>query len=135
MVAVPIKPQGFEYSVSVKFELTGAVFLRLKALSESHYDGACRNASLPGGFLYGWGNELLLDHLPKSDGIDNVPDIAPEWTVEITASSGQLDKLLKIIEGEDSQFRDDHWDLHGMFYPLFAALRDEWRRLNHAGTQ
>lgn len=60
----------------------------LKKCSETHYDGVCRSASMPGGFIYGWNNRMTFaeedDEAARTfiDGLTN----------------GKLQTCLKIFE-------------------------------------
>ena len=74
------------YHVSI----TSDDLLPLMTLSEHHYDGACKAASRPGGFLHRW--NAILEHRAEGDDPDSELLLLP-------ADRRELDTLLKICEG------------------------------------
>lgn len=87
----------FEYNVNITFTITGRELLRLKDLSQRHYDDKCRAAGQHGGFLFGFINQWLY-----SDGVAYGPSDHPNMSreVEITATAHELGVLCKIGEVE-----------------------------------
>lgn len=65
------------------FELSKAILQMVLIEASTHYDYKCRQASVQGGFVYGWYQSACF-----SD--DGVAQIRAEW--------GELDLLLKILE-------------------------------------
>ena len=132
-----VKAIGFDYRVLTRFTLSGAVYKRLMALSEHHYDGKCKAASRQGGFIFGWGNQMIGDNYDKWKGTE-IPDytqtpavIPDDWTCEISCSSSELDTAAKIGEAEAYQFRHDPYGITFSFVQLLHAANDEFRRLNN----
>lgn len=59
----------------------------LNEMSKMHYDAACRQASMSGGFLYGWHNTRWFEAEQKS-----------AEPIRLKASFRDLDLCLKILE-------------------------------------
>lgn len=56
----------------------------LLTMSRHHYDGVCKDASAPGGFIYGWKNSVAF--MPEEP---------------VSANWRQLDTMLKICENTE----------------------------------
>jgi hypothetical protein len=59
----------------------------LTEMGKLHYDFACKQSVMQGGFIYGWCNRLT-----PMDG-EELPEDNP-----VTANFGELDRVLKILE-------------------------------------
>ena len=124
----PIQRDEFRYQVFTAFRMTGRVWKRLVAVASKHYDGKCKEAARHGGFIYGWGNQILFEcdttHSKRQE------DIQDDWSDQIVASISQLDTCAKICEQERLYFRDDSYDLLSTFARLMRDANEESRRIN-----
>lgn len=85
----------------------------LKKLAAMHYDWTCKRAGEVGGFIYGWNNHVVL--------------LEGEELTPVTASRGELDTCLKILEFPpdlEQAEKDTLWEMRMAFN----------RALSHAGA-
>lgn len=75
-----------EYQLLMDSETVALLML----LAQTHYDGTCRAAARPGGFLYGWANIVCWNQDTLDDSIE------PQ---RCAASARELDLTLKLCEG------------------------------------
>lgn len=64
-----------------RFNLTKAQINLISYVAQSHYDSVCRESAGVGGFVHSWRNAIMF-----------------EESFKLSASSGQLDTMLKILE-------------------------------------
>lgn len=107
----------------VEFDVKSArIVTLLMILSEQHYDGVCKSASKPNGFLYGWNNQV-------SEEFGKV-----EWPVTIWMTWREADLTLKIMEVAQYAEFDDKTDL-GLIFEYQKSLgkamevsrKQEWK--------
>lgn len=94
----------------------------LRELAEAHYDGRCKAAGAPGGFLYGWNNRLTLVEGETYEGTPTVP-----------ATSDNIDITLKIIEMAGPYLggnrRQAELDRIGSLNRALLSATDQWRHV------
>ena len=101
-----MKRISFDYTVKAVVSFTGAELGRFMAISNLHYDGACRAAGSVGGFLYGFCIQWLShnqDKLAEFDSISSFQKMSGgllELTVEVVVVPRELGLLAKIAELE-----------------------------------
>lgn len=113
---------GYMYDVKATIKFTRADLDTLLRESNSHYDGVCKAAGKPGGFLFGFDNTP-----PGEDG-----------TINVLATTHQLDTLCKILEMLPYRLQEDSPEVKKMEQDLKAGIRRalqscnaEYVRLNH----
>lgn len=89
----------------------------LCALSAIHYDGRCKAASAPGGFLYGWRNYAAFC----------AEKYGPETAHAVTASFSELDSCLKIMEMPTKEHAERAHALTRKFSRLCTVANEAYR--------
>lgn len=100
----------FSYCVNVEVQLTQHELLHLITLSKMHYDCTCIEASMQGGFLYGWANYMncvggSASYCLTSRQVDTICKIleAPEANRALVVG---FSNLLKSIHAEAHAVRE-----------------------------
>ncbi len=106
--------QRFEFDVKVVVKLTPEEVDFFHKASQLHYDGKCKAAGRPGGFIFGWCNMLRFE------------EETPE-EIEVTIDGYALGVMSKIIE------ISDHVGNNGA--EVGAKLMMEIAQLHSARTQ
>ena len=127
-----MKTNGFEYEVKANVVFTGEELDKLSQMSARHYDGRCKVAGQPGGFLYGfWNQFLVLTGQFDTEGVDMAKEC------EIACTFQQLDILAKIAEQENGYIMMGNIPIRGdLGFQLSGILRginEEYGRVNDDG--
>lgn len=88
--------------------------------SKIHYDSNCKQASMEGGFVFGWKN--AIEFVKKYDSID-------EYPAQVTFS--QLDLMSKILESANAECRKEAAEMKKVIFQLLFAANEEsskWRK-------
>ena len=88
----------YTFKVEINLEITRAEVEHMRLVSTHHYDRVCKEASLRGGFIYGWRNHF---EWYGKDGMELTPtDEDMKATAVVRATWRDMDILGKILEGE-----------------------------------
>jgi hypothetical protein len=99
-------------------------------VGESHYDGTCKNACRPGGFVWGWHGMMEFAESERKPGTHFDPDI-PMCSGDFRA----FDLVLKILEmARYSIDRNDNasWEL---IYDFEASIKRAFQATEIASAQ
>ncbi len=76
-----MKLESISYTPKANVKFTQEEANLLVALSQVHYDGVCRDAGLPGGFLFGVGNYPQASlTFRQVDTIAKILEVLPPWS-------------------------------------------------------
>jgi len=87
------------------FKLPPEIVVLIKRMSDAHYDFVCKQASQPGGFIFGWMNVMRYTEL------------------ELTATSHELDTLFKICENSSFLTNEERSSVFQVVLALHKARR------------
>lgn len=110
---------GFNYDVCVRFNVTGREIEIIARTAETHYDGKCRSAAIPGpdAFVNGWKNSLFMCGTFEENRLR---------TVEVSASEYELSTTGKILEMAAHLFPPDEvTPLRDAVWTLIGSIRAE----------
>lgn len=125
----------YYFQVEVELEVTREEVEHFRTLSASHYDGKCRSASAPGGFLFGWRNHFdWWEKAPIVSGGPTVIEKTPTTedlaeTASVLVTWHQMDTLCKILEGEQFQSQKP-LRMYGVIRKFLLDMRKESEKVN-----
>lgn len=116
-----MKLEGVLYQPKLIIQLTVADVGLLITCSELHYDGTCKAAGIPGGFLRGWKNRVQW----AEDSKDTIP-------VDLIVDFKTCDLVAKITEqlGGPSIRNKDITALHAFFSNCCHIINQKYREVN-----